>query len=106
MTVTLTLPALVGGRDLATTAVARLGEIADTDVVVDARSLVSGTSSFAGQLVHDVLSTGRARSLAVVGAPADFNNSLTAAADSLTVASQLLVTRDMPVADGQTAHAS
>lgn len=106
MTVTLTLPALVGGRDLATTAVARLGDITDTDVVVDARSLVSGTSSFAGQLVNDVLSTGRARSLAVVGAPADFNASLAAAADALAVANQLTLTRNMPAADGQAARAS
>jgi hypothetical protein len=68
---TLTLPQLVAGRELAAEAVAKLGALADASVVVDARPLVSGSTSFASQLVRSTLVDGHAAELTVVGGPAE-----------------------------------
>lgn len=72
MTITLVLPALVAGRDLADEYVDQLGSFDGSEVVVDARELTSGTSSFAAQLVRRILVTGHAKKLVVVGAPSTF----------------------------------
>jgi hypothetical protein len=82
---TLTLPQLVAGRELAAAAVRQLGPVTDGDVVVDARPLISGTASFAGQLVRSVLLDGGAARLSFIGAPADFVADARAAAQQLQV---------------------
>ncbi len=94
---TLTLPQLVAGRELAAAAVARLGALTDTDVVVDARALASGTSSFAAQLVRSIVVDGQAATLTVVGGPAEFVRDVRAAADSLTAAGRVMLTDDLPL---------
>jgi hypothetical protein len=86
---TLTLPQLVAGRELAESAVRRLGSVAGQDVVVDARALVSGTPSFAAQLVHTALVDGQAASLTFVGGPDDFRADASQAAERLGVAGRL-----------------
>lgn len=83
---TLTLPQLVAGRDLAVAAVRRLGSVKAADVVVDARPLVSGTASFAAELVRSVLVEGAAARLIVIGGPPEF------LADANTAAVDLAVT--------------
>ncbi len=89
VSVTLTLPLLVAGRDLAARAVQRLGVIARTEVIVDARPLASGTTSFAAQLVQSVIVEGEADRLLVVGGPADFVADIQAAARALSVADRV-----------------
>jgi hypothetical protein len=91
---TLTLPQLVAGRDLAAAAVRRLGPITDAEVVVDARPLVSGTASFAGQLVRSTVVEGHAAQLAVVGGPAEFLADARAAATELGVADRVVFAAD------------
>jgi hypothetical protein len=83
---TLTLPQLVAGRELAAEAVGRLGPLAGEHVVVDARPLISGSTSFAGQLVRSALVDGRAAELALVGGPEEFRNDVQVAAERLEVA--------------------
>jgi len=80
---TLTLPQLVAGRDLAAAAVRKLGAIEAGHVVVDARPLTSGSTSFAGQLVRSTLVDGGAAKLTVVGGPPDFLDDIRIAAKSL-----------------------
>jgi hypothetical protein len=80
---TLTLSQLVAGRDLATAAVQKLGAIEAAHVVVDARPLISGSTSFAGQLVRSALVDGGAAKLTVVGGPPDFLDDIRIAAKSL-----------------------
>jgi hypothetical protein len=87
---TLTLPQLVAGRKLAADAVDRLGSISGDDVVVDARPLVSGTASFAGQLVRSVVLDGGAARLTVIGGPSDFLDDARAAAAQLGVADRMV----------------
>lgn len=82
---TLTLPQLVAGRGLAAAAVQRLGPIEAAHVALDARPLVSGTASFAGQVVRSVLLEGHAAALTVIGGPADFVADIRAAAEKLDV---------------------
>jgi hypothetical protein len=91
---TLTLPQLVAGRDLAADAVAQLGPLESAEVVVDARPLVSGTASFAAQLVRSVLVDGRATTLTVLGGPGEFVADVRAAATDLQVADRLTVQCD------------
>ncbi len=86
---TLTLSRLVAGRDLAAAAVARLGPIESAPVVVDARPLVSGTASFAGQLVRSILVDGHAARLTLVGGPADFAADVKSAGGDLGVEAKL-----------------
>jgi hypothetical protein len=86
---TLTLPQLVAGRELAAEAVAKLGALTDAAVVVDARPLVSGSTSFASQLVRSTLVDGHAAELTVVGGPADFLEDVRVAAERLAVADHL-----------------
>jgi hypothetical protein len=86
---TLTLPQLVAGRELADAAVRRLGPVAGQDVVVDARALVSGTPSFAAQLVKTALIEAEAGSLTLVGGPDDFRADARTAAERLGAADRL-----------------
>lgn len=87
---TLTLPQLVAGREIAAAAVGKLGTILDADVVVDARALASGTSSFAAQLVRSTLIDGGAKRLTLLGGPAAFRSDAESAADSLGVADRFV----------------
>jgi hypothetical protein len=82
---TLTLPQLVAGRDLAAAAVRKLGPIDAGHVVVDARPLVSGSTSFASQLVRSALVDGRAADITVIGGPKDFVDDIRIAAQQLDV---------------------
>lgn len=91
--ITLVLPSLVAGRDLADDFVDQLGDLTDAEVVVDARELTSGTSSFAAQLVRRTLVDGRAKQVVVVGAPSTFVRHLHDAAAALGRTSAL-VTQD------------
>ncbi len=98
---TLTLPQLVAGRDLAAAGVRRLGPIAAAEVVVDARPLVSGTASFAAELVRSTLVDGHAARLTMLGGPADFVADARSAALDLGVVDRLAVVAadaDLPVA--------
>lgn len=95
---TLTLPQLVAGRKLAADAVDRLGSITGDDVAVDARPLLSGTTSFAGQLVRSVVLEGGAARLTMIGGPSDFLDDARAAATQLGVADRLVFVAD--IADG------
>lgn len=91
---TLTLPQLVAGRGLAAAAVQRLGPIEAAHVLLDARPLVSGTPSFAGQVVRSVLLDGHADSLTVIGGPADFVADVRSAAEQLDVTARVRFARD------------
>jgi hypothetical protein len=82
---TLTLAQLVAGRQLAAEAVSQLGPISGAEVVVDARPMVSGTASFAGQLIRSVLLEGGAARMSLIGGPAEFVADARAAADQLHV---------------------
>lgn len=81
--ITLVLPSLVAGRDLADEFVDRLaGTLAGQVVTVDARRLTRGTPSFAARLVERVLGDGAQR-LVVQGPPALFAGYLEKAAGEL-----------------------
>lgn len=82
---TLELPRLVAGRDFAADMAHSFGEVIDVDVVVDSSRLLSGTPSFAAELVQQLLVDGKARSLLLVGAPTDFAGYAAAAASELGV---------------------
>ncbi len=94
---TLTLPALVAGRDLADTLVDKLASDESAPVLVDARRLKSGTSSFAAQLVRRILLDRHAEQLILVGAPASFVGYVRDAAVKLYVSGRL-DTRDVAAA--------
>lgn len=94
----LTLPLLVAGRDFANDMADHLGSVAGRSIVVDATGLSSGTSSFAAQLVQRVLVEGKADELILVGAPAEFVEYATEAANAAGVAPALHASREFPVA--------
>jgi hypothetical protein len=91
---TLTMPQLVAGRGLAAAAVQRLGPLDAAHVLLDARPLVSGTASFAGQVVRSVLLDGHAAALTVIGGPDDFLADIRSAADKLDVTGQVSFVSD------------
>ncbi|WP_375487868.1 hypothetical protein [uncultured Jatrophihabitans sp.] len=95
---TLTLAQLVAGRDLAAAVVGKLGPIEDQRVVVDARPLISGTTSFASQLVRSILVDARAKELTLVGGPADFAADVRSAADRLELGDQVRTDAALDVA--------
>lgn len=96
---TLVLPRLVAGRDLADELVDRLADDLDGHiVVVDGRKLLSGTPSFASQLVHRLLAGTASSRLVLVGAPADFAGYVTESAAELGVAARLDLAADLPAA--------
>jgi hypothetical protein len=82
---TLTLSQLVAGRELAAEAVQKLGPVDGARVVVDARSLVSGSTSFAGQLVRSAIVDGHAAGLTLLGGPPEFADDVRVAAERLQV---------------------
>jgi len=95
---TVVLPSMVAGRDLADALVERIpGDLTATEVAVDCRRLVSGSPSFAAQLVWRVLVDRRAGSLAVTHAPAAFAAYLEQAATRLEVADRLRIRAKAPV---------
>ncbi len=97
---TLVLPSMVAGRNLADTLVGRLdGTLLDAEVVVDSRRLVSASPSFAAQLVRRILTEGQARILRVTAAPASFVEYLEEAAGRLGVRERLVVS-DVPSLSG------
>jgi hypothetical protein len=91
---TLTLPQLVAGRELAAEAVRKLGPIDGAQVVVDARPLVSGSTSFAGQLVRSTLVDGHAAALTVIGGPPEFLDDIHVAAQQLAVSEHVTLAGD------------
>jgi hypothetical protein len=62
-------------------------------VVVDAGELLSGTPSFAAELVERVLVAGDAGSMMLLDAPADFTDYIESAAGDLGVSGRLVVRR-------------
>lgn len=97
--ITLNLPELVAGRDMADEIVDKLGPLDRERVVVEAGNLVNGSASFAGQLVKRVLVGATGAELIVVGAPTRFNQYLSRAAELAGTVDRL----ELP--DGQTAGA-
>lgn len=93
---TLPLPRLVAGRDYADDMVSTLGTVAGQDVVVDATKLLSGTTSFAYQLIERLLADERANSVLLVGAPVDFAEYATAAARELHVTDRFDLAEELP----------
>jgi hypothetical protein len=94
---TLTLPALVAGRDLADALVDKLADATSRPVLVDASRLESGTSSFAAQLVGRLLLDRHADQLILLGAPPSFAGYVRDAAVKLQVSGRL-DTRDVATA--------
>ncbi|HJQ00441.1 MAG TPA: hypothetical protein VJ851_02470 [Jatrophihabitans sp.] len=93
---TLQLPRLVAGRDFAADLARSIGEVSEGDVIVDGSRLLSGTPSFAAELVQQLLVDGKARSLLLVGAPADFAGYVTAAVRELGVTDRFDLTEQLP----------
>lgn len=98
ITRTLVLPRLVAGRDYADDMIDAHGDVSGADVVVDATGLRSGTASFAAQLVARLLNDGKASSMLLVGAPADFAGYAVSAARELGVTDRFDLGEDMPSA--------
>ncbi len=72
---TLTLPRLVGSREAVRDLLAEQSiseDLSDDGLVVLCRDLASGSSSFADELVFEVLQRRRAPELVIVGAPIRF----------------------------------
>ena len=90
---TLQLPRLVAGRDFADDLVDALRLQPGAEVVVDAGELLSGTASFAAELVERVLVAEQAGSLLLLDAPADFTGYIESAAGDLGVGGKLVVRR-------------
>jgi len=90
-------PTYVAGRDFADRMADRLGDVTERDLVIDATALLSGTSSFAAQLIERLLVEGKADELVVVGAPEDFGRYLEDAAGHAGVAHKLQLSRTFPV---------
>ena len=93
---TLPLPRLVAGRDYADDMVSTLGKVVGQDVVVDATKLLSGTTSFAYQLIERLLAEEHANSVLLVGAPADFAEYATHAARELHVTDRFDLAEELP----------
>ena len=92
----LVLPHLVAGRDLADSMIDKLGDLSGRVVVVDARGTATGSASFASQLVLQVLQDGQADCLVVVGAPSRFAEQVTQSAKALGVATRIDLSSEMP----------
>ena len=90
---TLQLPRLVAGRDYADDLVDSLRLEPGAEVVVDAGELLSGTPSFAAELVERVLVAGQAGSMMLLDAPADFTAYVESAAGDFGVNGKLVIRR-------------
>ena len=91
--ITVNLPGLVAGRDMADDIVDKLGRLAGETVILEARNLVRGTPAFASRMVERILRDGGAAELAVVGAPDQFEDYLRQAAEEIKMAGRLTLTR-------------
>ncbi|MDT0262693.1 hypothetical protein [Jatrophihabitans lederbergiae] len=98
MTRTLVLPRLVAGRDFADDMADKLGPVAGDTVLVDGSGLLSGTGSFAAQLVSRLLGGGHAAQLIVMDAPDEFAGYLRSAAEAIGASERLTLRRGVPVA--------
>lgn len=87
--VTLVLPHLVAGRDLADLMVDNLGDLRGRTVVVDARGTATGSPSFGSQLAQRVLQQGDAATLVMVGAPSRLAAQVSESATALGLAARL-----------------
>ncbi len=95
---TIELPSMVAGRAMADALVDALdGEIAGAQVDVDCRHLVSGSPSFAAQLVSRLLVDGHAAHVQVVAATTPFVDAMTEAAARQGVSGLVSITRPQPV---------
>ncbi len=95
---TIELPSMVAGRAMADALVDALdGDIAGAQVAVDCRHLVSGSPSFAAQLVTRLLVDGRAAHVQVLAATTPFADAVTDAAQRQGVAALVSVSRTQPV---------
>src|SRR3712207_3673621 len=77
------LPRLVGSREAANEIVSRLEDVTDMTVIIDCRGLVSGSPSFADQLVVRLLAEKHAANLEVVDPDDDFWGYLKESADEI-----------------------
>lgn len=97
MTPTLRLPGYVAGRDLAERMVALVHDYLQGEAfLVDARGLISGSSSFAAGLVHAALVNGGAARLVLVEGPPEFSDYVRDAATSVAALDRLDVRADYP----------
>jgi hypothetical protein len=94
--VTLPLPRLVAGRDYADDMVKALDEVFGRDIVVDATRLLSGTTSFAYELIERLLVDEQANSVLLVGAPVDFAEYAISAARELRVTDRFDLSGELP----------
>lgn len=86
----LDLPRLASSREAANALVSSArGELKDAVVTVNCRDLLSGSPSFADELVKRVLEVGGAAELVLVGAPRDFTNYVRDSAHSRAVLSRV-----------------
>jgi hypothetical protein len=83
------LPRLVGSRQAADAFVDQLPGVKEEAVAVICRDLLSGTASFADQLVKRLLVDGGADQLLLVGADAEFSQLVRDAAAARDVTGQL-----------------
>lgn len=92
MTRTLILPRLVAGRDFADDMADKLGPVSGDTVLVDGSGLLTGTASFAAQLVSRLLG-GDAAKLVVSDAPDEFADYLRQAAAAIGATDRLTFQR-------------
>jgi hypothetical protein len=77
------LPRLVGSREAANEIVSRVGNVAGQAVILDCSGLVSGSVSFADELVHRLFDDKGIAKLEVVDADAEFWDYLTDSAKEI-----------------------
>ncbi len=95
---TIELPSMVAGRAMADALVDALdGDVTGEQVEVDCRHLVSGSPSFAAQLVRRLLVDGGAARVRVVAATTPFADAVTDAAERQGVAQHVSVVRTQAV---------
>jgi hypothetical protein len=76
--------------------VSTLGTVLGQDIIVDATRLLSGTTSFAYQLIERLLAEEKANSVLLVGAPPDFAEYATSAAREFRVTDRFDLAEELP----------